>query len=114
MANTKTDLRKAIDEFCDENWPDEGIILFGESEGSCYDEGFIGIGMQQHKGPVAVYDRDKCIDALAWVFRQEEFAEEGSDPYGDAVEWFDYNTAGAWAGERTPVIITKFSAEGTR
>jgi len=100
----KSARRKAIDEFCGSGWPDEEIVLFGRAEGDAYDEGFLGIGYQQHKGPLAIYDRDKCIDALA-----REFATSDSphDPYTDAVEWFDFNTAGAWVGEQTPLVITR-------
>ena len=45
---------------------------------------------------VAVYDVDKCIDATkeAWGWSEEA-----------AVEWFDYNTAGVWVGERTPTFV---------
>ena len=101
---SKTALRKAIDAFCDEGWPDEEILLFGYAEGDPYDAGFLGIGFQQYKGPVAVYDRDRCIAALA-----EEFTEtESPDPYADAVEWFEFNTAGSWIGEQTPIIIAPF------
>jgi hypothetical protein len=49
------ELRKRIDEFCAEYWPDEEILLFGD--GDPCDKGFIGIGYQQHRGPIAVYDR---------------------------------------------------------
>ena len=105
----KTALRKRIDEFCDENWPDEEILLFGDADGDPYDKGFMGIGFQQYKGPVAVYDREKCVDALA-----EEIANDGdsddedTDPYTDAVEFFSFNTEGAWVGEGTPIIISRF------
>ena len=108
--DSKTNLRKAIDEFCEEHWPDEEILLFGDANGDPYDKGFMGIGFQHHKGPVAVYDREKCVDALA-----EEFAKDGnsddedSDPYTDASEFFSFNTEGSWVGEQTPIIISKFS-----
>jgi len=104
----KSELRKAIDEFCDEHYPNEDILLFGDADGDPYDKGFMGIGFQQHKGPVAVYDREKCINALA-----EEFAEDtdhdgsdvDADPYTDAAEFFSFNTEGSWVGEATPLIV---------
>ena len=110
--DTKTDLRKAIDEFCEESYGDEEIVLFGEADGSCYDEGFVGVGQRINQVPVAIYDREICINALA-----EEFAEdtdtykddEDADPYTDAAEFFSFNTEGSWVGEQTPIIITKFS-----
>ena len=44
---------------------------------------------------VAVYDREKCIEALmAWL-------ECG---YENALNYFDYNTEGAWVGEGTPTF----------
>ena len=101
----KTSLRQAIDEFCEESWGDEEILLFGDSGGGVYDEAFLGIGFQQFKGPVAVYDREKCIEALA----QEFAAEDGNvDAYQDAVEYFEFNTEGSWVGEKTPIIISSF------
>ena len=110
--DTKTALRKSIDEFCEENYGDEEIVLFGESDGSCYDEGFIGVGQRINQVPVAIYDRETCINALA-----EEFAEdtdvykddEDADPYTDASEFWHFNSEGSWIGEQTPIIITKFS-----
>ena len=108
----KTNLRKAIDEFCEDNYPDEEILVFGDKSGSCYDKGFVGIGRRINQVPVAVYDREICINALA-----EEFAEdtdiyeddEDADPYTDAAEYWDFNTEGSWVGEQTPIIIAKFS-----
>ena len=106
----KTTLRKQIDEFCAENWPDEEILLFGDEDGSAYDAGFLGIGYQQHKGPLAIYDREKCIDALAEEFAADtEIYEDDSDadPYTDALEWFSFNTEGSWVGEQTPIIVAR-------
>jgi len=106
----KTTLRKKIYEFCDENWPDEEILLFGGEDGSAYDAGFIGIGYQQHKGPVAVYDREKCLDALAEEFAADTEIYEGdedADPYTDALEWFSFNTEGSWVGDQTPIIVAR-------
>ena len=107
----KTTLRKQIEEFCDEHWPEENILLFGGEDGSAYDAGFLGIGYQQHKGPLAIYDREKCLDALAEEFAADTEIYEGdedADPYTDAVEWFSFNTEGSWVGEGTPIIVSRF------
>ena len=110
--DSKTALRKAIDEFCEDNYSNEEIVLFGEADGHCYDEGFVGIGFRINQVPVAVYDREVCIEALA-----EEFAEDtdesykSADPYTDAVEYWDFNTEGSWIGEQTPIVITKFTED---
>jgi hypothetical protein len=88
--------REEIDEYVDEAYPDEEILLFDG-----LDSAFIGIGFQQYEGPVAVYDRELCIEAL-----HKQFAEDGSDdPHTDALEWFGFNTEGAWLGEKTPIIV---------
>ena len=44
---------------------------------------------------VAVYDTEKCIKAIMDWFEVE---------YEEAVEWFSYNTSGAWVGEGTPTF----------
>jgi hypothetical protein len=98
-------------------WPNDEILLFGDANGDPYDKGFMGVGFQQHKGPVAIYDREKCVDALA-----EEFAnnidiyknDEDGDPYTDAVEFFSFNTERSWVGEQTPIIISSFIVAGRR
>ena len=44
---------------------------------------------------VAVYDEFECIDAIMlWLGCPEE----------DALDWFSFNTSGAWVGEGTPTF----------
>ena len=44
---------------------------------------------------VAIYDSDKCIEAImGWM----------DCDYNDAVDWFGFNTSGAWVGEGTPTF----------
>lgn len=44
---------------------------------------------------VVVYSAEKCIEAIAdWLECDCE----------DAVDWFSYNTSGAWAGQNTPTF----------
>ena len=101
----KTPARRAIDAWVSESYPDEEIILFGDADGDAYDEGFIGVGYQQHRGPVAVYDRDRCLEALI-----REFTATGSEePEQDAVEWFSFNTEGSWIGDQTPIIVNTYA-----
>lgn len=107
----KTALRTKIDAFCDEYWPDEEILLFGDAHGDPYDAAFIGIGSIQHQRPVAVYDREKAIAALAAVFAENAAVYEedaDADPYTDAVEFFNVNTEGSYVGEQTPLIVSRF------
>lgn len=57
---------------------------------------FIGYGGQYCKATLAVYDADKCIEALV----------KGGMTYEGAREWFDFNVACAWVGDGTPIFIT--------
>jgi hypothetical protein len=52
--------------------------------------------------PVAVYDYDKVIEVLA------KSMGDGDDAYESAIEWYNYNTLGTWAGDGTPVFLHKF------
>jgi len=62
-----------------------------------YEDALIGYVEGFGKGPVAVYDREKCIKIL--MDRDRMSAEE-------AVEFFEFNTLGAFAGDRTPAFAT--------
>ena len=71
-------------------------ILFPDLEGA-----LVGICTRFGRPPVALYDRKKCLEIL-----MERFEEaEGEDAYQMAVEWFEYNTIGTWAGEYTPAFM---------
>ena len=60
------------------------------------EEAYIGYGHQHGKPPVAIYDAEKCVEALM---------KQGMT-YEEAQEWFDFNTACAWMGEGTPIFMT--------
>jgi hypothetical protein len=60
-----------------------------------FEEAFIGYSWRFSDGPLATYDRDKCIDILAREMEPEE-----------AIEFFEFNTLGAWVGEWTPVFVS--------
>ena len=100
---------------CEEN--DDEVIYYDGLK-----EAFIGLGHQQFKGPYAVYDREKAIEIIARDFyneKKKEYkfkkmnAEEklkvvqdvGDEAYMEAVEYFEYNTEGAWMGDRTPIFV---------
>jgi hypothetical protein len=57
-------------------------------------EAFIGICHRFGQPPLASYDYNKCLEILARDMTIEE-----------AMEYFEYNTLGAWMGENTPVFI---------
>ena len=69
----------------------EGVVLCDDME-----EAFIGLGEQFFNPPIAVYDREKCIEILARDMTYEE-----------AVEYFEFNVIGAWVGEQTPMFLRK-------
>jgi len=62
-----------------------------------YEEAFIGIVNMFDRGPVALYDREKCIDILM---------ERDGMTWNEAEDFFQYNTLGAWMGEGTPAFAT--------
>lgn len=77
-----------------------------------FEEAFLGIGGAFNDEPVAVYDRDKCIDILARDFKRHAAFDddnEETDFYEQAIEYFEYNVQGSYVGEKTPIFITPFS-----
>ena len=100
---------------CEEN--DDEVIYYNGLK-----EAFIGLGYQQYKGPYAVYDREKAIEIIARDFYKEKKKEYdlekmtneeklemvkvvGDEAYEEAMEYFEYNTEGAWLGDRTPIFV---------
>lgn len=82
----------SLKEKLDEYIGDDYSILLADG----LDEAFIGIGWQFNT-PLAVYDRDKCMEILV---------SQGMTPE-EAQEYFYYNTQGAYVGEQTPIFIEK-------
>lgn len=72
---------------------DEGLLL---ADG--FDEAFIGVAHRfGFYAPVAVYDREVCIEILM---------RDGAN-YEEADEYFEYNVLGSWVGEQTPIFIDR-------
>ena len=67
----------------------DGILL---ADG--FDDAFIGVGHRCAALPIAVYDMAKVIEILARDMSLDE-----------AVEYFEYNVAGSWVGEQTPLFV---------
>ena len=57
----------------------------------------IGVGNQYTKAPLLIYSASRIIDIL--------MERDGMD-YEEAVEFFEFNIAGLWAGVGTPIILT--------
>lgn len=62
-----------------------------------FDSCVLGVVVPFGKDPVVVYDEAKVINALV---------DAGMTP-DDASEWFDFNIAGAYMGEKTPMFLTR-------
>ena len=74
---------------------DENILL---ADG--FDEAIVGyIERAGSSNTIACYDKNKCIEILAKDMTYEE-----------AVEYFYFNTAGAYMGEYTPCFFTTLEA----
>tara|TARA_R100001509_G_scaffold165613_1_gene148226 strand:- start:3596 stop:3856 length:261 start_codon:yes stop_codon:yes gene_type:complete len=73
-----------------ENITEETILL---ADG--LDEAFLGVATEEDV-PRAVYSIERCIKA----FTKEGMSEE------EAAEYFWFNTAGAYVGEKTPIWIS--------
>lgn len=81
-----------LKEKLDEHIGDDYSIFLADG----LDEAFIGIGWQFNT-PLAVYDRDKCIEILE---------SQGMTPE-EAQEYFYFNTQGAYVGEQTPIFLER-------
>lgn len=82
----------SLKEKLDEYIGDDYSILLADG----LDEAFIGIGWQFNT-PLAMYDRDKCIEILE---------SQGMTPE-EAQEYFYFNTQGAYVGEQTPIFLER-------
>jgi len=60
------------------------------------EDGYIGLTVNTHRVPVAVYDIEKCIAAL---MRRDGMT------YEDADDFLEFNTVCCFVGERTPIFI---------
>lgn len=84
-----------------EDYLDGSEALFLEPRAT-FDRAICGLAEQAGGMMVVAYDSDKCIDALVDV--------NGWDR-DEAIEWFEFNTAGAYVGPGTPVFITPVETE---
>lgn len=88
-----TDLRKKIDEWFSENYPEE-TILFPDG----LEEAFMGV-CTKFNVPSALFDTEKVIEILM----------NSGMSYEEAVEYFEFNIEGAYVGESTPSFFQKFN-----
>ena len=65
-----------------------------------FDDALVGYIERAGMPSIACYDKHKCIEILARDMTHEE-----------AVEYFYFNTAGAYVGENTPCFFTRIEDE---
>ena len=65
-----------------------------------FDDALVGYIERAGMPSIACYDKDRCIEILAKDMTHEE-----------AVEYFYFNTAGAYVGENTPCFLTRTEDE---
>ncbi len=65
-----------------------------------FEDALIGYVQVFSHPPVALYDRNKCIEIL---MKRDGMTED------DAEEFFEFNVQGAWVGENTPAFAVLFS-----
>tara|TARA_R100000656_G_C3899715_1_gene118493 strand:- start:279 stop:527 length:249 start_codon:yes stop_codon:yes gene_type:complete len=67
-----------------------------------YDEAVLGVARRCTQPDLIAYDVEKIIEILMTRDKMT---------YEDAVEFFDFNIAGAWMGEETPIFINNMTLE---
>lgn len=63
-----------------------------------FDEAIIGMAERINLGPVVAYDIQTILKIMI---------ERDEMTYEEAIEYFEFNILGAWAGDNTPIFINK-------
>ena len=61
-----------------------------------FDNALIGIARRCGSSDVAVYDYAKCVDVMV---------DRDGMSHDEAVEYMEYNVAGAYVGENGPILV---------
>ena len=85
-----------------EDFNEEALMADG------FDDAIIGMCGRFGASPVVAYDRAKCIEILMDEFSTSNDLDPDSDLYEEAEDYFEYNIAGSYVGEHTPVFITLY------
>jgi hypothetical protein len=84
-----TDMREHLNDMF------EGLLFLSERE---FDAAILGVAERIGMSPIVAYDTAKIIDILC-----ERDGMEGDE----AAEFFEFNIAGAYVGDRTPIFIAQ-------
>ncbi len=76
----------------------EGLLFLSEPE---FDVAILGVAERIGMSPIVAYDTAKIIDILC-----ERDGMEGDE----AAEYFEFNIAGAYVGDRTPIFIARIES----
>jgi hypothetical protein len=87
-TRTRAELQQALEEL------EESTLLMDG-----FDEAFIGWSRRINEPLLAVYSYDELVKVCT---------ERDGMSFDEAVEHIDYNVAGAWVGEQTPIIVMPF------
>jgi hypothetical protein len=66
---------------------------------------FVGVVERFGMDPVACYDRERVIA----LYEQRDGATRE-----EAIEFFEFNVLGAWAGDGTPCFLTRMTLDDVR
>jgi hypothetical protein len=75
-----------------------------------YDDCMIGMVERSGQHPIALYDKRRMLEKLAKDLQDSpgKGLENDDDAVAMAEEYFDFNIAGAWAGDCTPAFASLF------
>ena len=85
-------------------------IIFLEPR-NIYDTMIVGVVNTFEGNTCLAYDKDKIIKHLMDDFSSTLKEEEQEDLHAMAVEFFDFNIAGAYLGANTPIYVSKEEVE---
>ena len=81
------------DQIVDEYGEEAETIMFADG----FDDAIVGVGNSFGGSLCAIYDTDLIV---------KQCMKDGME-YDEALEYFDFNIAGAYVGEQTPIFIHK-------
>jgi hypothetical protein len=85
------------DQIVDEYGEEAETIMFADE----FDDAIIGVGNVFGGKLCAIYDTDKILKICM---------KDGME-YDEALEYFDFNIAGAYVGEQTPIFMHKIERQ---
>ena len=85
------------EQIVDEYGEEAETIMFADG----FDDAIVGIGNSFGGSLCAIYDTDLIV---------KQCMKDGME-YDEALEYFDFNIAGAYVGEQTPIFIHKIESQ---